>query len=510
MLTCEEAEPELSAYLDGELTPQERAELEAHLVLCEKCNAALSEIESARKALTSLPKVSAPLTLKTNIGAAVRAEIASNAQAAKEHLATIKKPEPALAEFGEPTIVPLPRRRNSPWPMYAAAIAAMLMVGLMSYVALAPSANDLLSMKVHPEADSQLPPAKAAQQQPAEQPTDPEGIAANGKLAPTPPRESGEADKIAPKDPRKNVDAELRQARKMEAPRPDGGMNRRAMEKSAEAAKTEGMKDGKPATNDAVALEKSDAPTDAVKAVVPAQKPSALAPPAPLPVPSEPPAVAAQPARPEDNQIAAGSRGGGGGNSFGSGAKSGEKEAMKKSAVSEKDVAVGNAAAANRVMEQVESKRSEAAAKAAASDERLRNANAELAPRAAMPFKQATPSVRIRTADLAKTSEQILAIARKYAAQVSDPIKFTAPVQSVEYSFTAEGKNRTALLNELLALQAASSDAKKAEAKREADKSDAAVNAPAPIAPAPAAPSAPAPTAKPAESFTIKVELIAE
>jgi len=47
----------LSAYLDGEMPPPERAALEAHLASCGACSARLSELRDVRSMLASMPQV---------------------------------------------------------------------------------------------------------------------------------------------------------------------------------------------------------------------------------------------------------------------------------------------------------------------------------------------------------------------------------------------------------------------------------------------------------------------
>ena len=48
-------DPDLSAYLDGELAPAERARVAAHLAACEQCSARASELRSAASLVHALP-----------------------------------------------------------------------------------------------------------------------------------------------------------------------------------------------------------------------------------------------------------------------------------------------------------------------------------------------------------------------------------------------------------------------------------------------------------------------
>ncbi|MEX2206180.1 MAG: zf-HC2 domain-containing protein [Myxococcota bacterium] len=59
-MTCAERRAALVAYLDEELGPAERAELETHLAGCEACQAALAAERRLTVALASLPAVEPP------------------------------------------------------------------------------------------------------------------------------------------------------------------------------------------------------------------------------------------------------------------------------------------------------------------------------------------------------------------------------------------------------------------------------------------------------------------
>ena len=54
MLSCEEAKSRLSAHLDGELSGEERRELEAHLEACAACRAELEVLRRLDKAFEVL------------------------------------------------------------------------------------------------------------------------------------------------------------------------------------------------------------------------------------------------------------------------------------------------------------------------------------------------------------------------------------------------------------------------------------------------------------------------
>jgi anti-sigma factor RsiW len=50
----------LSAHLDGELTPDEAATVEAHLAACDECRSDLAGLRAARSALRASPRLTAP------------------------------------------------------------------------------------------------------------------------------------------------------------------------------------------------------------------------------------------------------------------------------------------------------------------------------------------------------------------------------------------------------------------------------------------------------------------
>ena len=53
MMNCEEADRFLDAYLDGELDPAKRAELEEHLAGCAECQQKLDRLRQFREFFTA-------------------------------------------------------------------------------------------------------------------------------------------------------------------------------------------------------------------------------------------------------------------------------------------------------------------------------------------------------------------------------------------------------------------------------------------------------------------------
>ena len=50
-MKCEELEPLVSGYVDGELPPDQRAQVEAHLAACESCRRELAAVEALKENL---------------------------------------------------------------------------------------------------------------------------------------------------------------------------------------------------------------------------------------------------------------------------------------------------------------------------------------------------------------------------------------------------------------------------------------------------------------------------
>jgi hypothetical protein len=71
---CQEIEDQLSAYVDGELSPQEIRVVEVHLADCPRCASILEELRAMVRSAGSLPSLKAPDGLRDRILEQVRAE----------------------------------------------------------------------------------------------------------------------------------------------------------------------------------------------------------------------------------------------------------------------------------------------------------------------------------------------------------------------------------------------------------------------------------------------------
>ena len=109
MMDHETTQDLLSSYLDGDLTPEQRAEVDAHLAECEACREELELLQLTLDALHDLPELEAP----AGFADAVMDRVEAEEEAAK--------------------VVPITRaRRRVPmWAPVAMAAAACVMVGLV-------------------------------------------------------------------------------------------------------------------------------------------------------------------------------------------------------------------------------------------------------------------------------------------------------------------------------------------------------------------------------------------
>jgi anti-sigma factor RsiW len=73
-MDCKDREEQLSAYIDGELSADERADIEVHLKGCPQCSRALEELKETVAHLQGVEEVEPPAWLKQKIMANVRAE----------------------------------------------------------------------------------------------------------------------------------------------------------------------------------------------------------------------------------------------------------------------------------------------------------------------------------------------------------------------------------------------------------------------------------------------------
>ena len=69
---CLDAQPDLGAYVDGELSPERATFLEQHLAGCDECRAELARLRAVVDAMETWPLVPEPARLRARVMAQVR------------------------------------------------------------------------------------------------------------------------------------------------------------------------------------------------------------------------------------------------------------------------------------------------------------------------------------------------------------------------------------------------------------------------------------------------------
>ncbi len=96
-LRCDKAREQLSAYLDGELSPQARLLVEEHLSGCAACRGELESLKTAAALVRGLPRSAPPEDFHAVLTSRLRAEAA--AMAAAGRIRARRRVGPGLAEF---------------------------------------------------------------------------------------------------------------------------------------------------------------------------------------------------------------------------------------------------------------------------------------------------------------------------------------------------------------------------------------------------------------------------
>jgi len=117
-MQCSNVDNLLSAYLDGELSDQDRAAVEAHVRDCPSCASLLRSLKAASAMVSSLPRRTAPPDFAAGVLRRIE-EVTGGAEAA---------PVPAPVRHRPKLVYLIPR--------YAAAAVVLLAVGAVGYVTL--------------------------------------------------------------------------------------------------------------------------------------------------------------------------------------------------------------------------------------------------------------------------------------------------------------------------------------------------------------------------------------
>lgn len=130
-LPCPEQEPELAAYLLGELGDPPRARLERHLEQCRGCRRALEDAKAAIEALEEFEE--APLPFEEGIPATNRerddawSEFQRRVEASGIRI--YRSPSPPAAETAPAAATVLPPAKNTVWLLAAATLLLGILVG---------------------------------------------------------------------------------------------------------------------------------------------------------------------------------------------------------------------------------------------------------------------------------------------------------------------------------------------------------------------------------------------
>src|SRR5438552_1440728 len=144
-MNCTDIRPLLSAYYDGDGTPEEHARVESHLAGCEDCRRALAEYRAIGGDLRALPLPVPPAGLRRDVWRAIEAQQAARGAA--------RAPALCRSWAGTPVEKQRARRRSllsilanigKGWGNAlpaASLIAAVLLIFVVALVVINPSIN---------------------------------------------------------------------------------------------------------------------------------------------------------------------------------------------------------------------------------------------------------------------------------------------------------------------------------------------------------------------------------
>ncbi len=180
--TCAEIRPLLSAFLDDQVTPAERARVTAHLTGCPRCQEDLATLRATVTALRALPTIPVPPALARRLAqtrpapparplvpALQRASLATAALTVLLLLANgLLSPGPAATDLARPAAAPAlpapaPARPVEPGPEVAPAARALT----------APTPRPAVGAPAAPAGEQSLSPARPADTQTVPAPAPP-------------------------------------------------------------------------------------------------------------------------------------------------------------------------------------------------------------------------------------------------------------------------------------------------------------------------------------------------
>jgi anti-sigma factor RsiW len=99
-MTCEQRRPSLLSYLEGELAPAERAELDVHLAGCAACREALAAERRLSAQLGALPAVRVPGDFEARFHARLAREAAAEPRGLRACVRSLLRPSGLLVTGG--------------------------------------------------------------------------------------------------------------------------------------------------------------------------------------------------------------------------------------------------------------------------------------------------------------------------------------------------------------------------------------------------------------------------
>lgn len=131
-MNCTNIRPLLSFYIDDEVTPEERAQVEYHLAHCEACKRQMAEYRAMRGEIRAMPLPMPPAALRRDVWRAIEAKQASprifSGTPVRDRIAT---PPRTQAQRG-PSLITVFTSMGSNWAraIPAALLVAVLLIGL--------------------------------------------------------------------------------------------------------------------------------------------------------------------------------------------------------------------------------------------------------------------------------------------------------------------------------------------------------------------------------------------
>jgi negative regulator of sigma E activity len=151
--TCDAIAARLSAYLDDELSPNERETVRAHLTTCARCRAVVDELSAVDTLVRGVLSAEAdrPSEAHENIARVIHALRAEPDPSWKMHARERKVERKVAARHKVPHVIRLPRRVPLRWAGAGAAVAATVLLAVRLGIQPLQPARELSRENVAPE-----------------------------------------------------------------------------------------------------------------------------------------------------------------------------------------------------------------------------------------------------------------------------------------------------------------------------------------------------------------------